>query len=83
VTAEVIGDLADLGLAGLEIDHPDHDPATRAELRGLADDLELLVTGSSDYHGSNKTVQLGQETTTPAMLDALIERASGVPVMMG
>lgn len=83
VTAEVIAELTEAGLAGVEIDHPDHDEPTRAELRGLAKDLNLLVTGSSDYHGSNKTVRLGQETTAPEMLDALIQRATGVPVMMG
>ena len=83
VTAEVIAELAEAGLAGVEIDHPDHDEATRDELRALAKDLNLLVTGSSDYHGSNKTVRLGQETTDPDMLDALIQRATGVPVMMG
>lgn len=83
VTAEVIAELAEAGLAGVEVDHPDHDEPTRDELRALAKDLNLLVTGSSDYHGSNKTVRLGQETTAPEMLDALVQRATGVPVMVG
>ncbi|HEY4452853.1 MAG TPA: PHP domain-containing protein [Pseudonocardiaceae bacterium] len=83
VTAEVIAELTEAGLSGVEVDHPDHDEPTRAELRGLAKDLNLLVTGSSDYHGSNKTVRLGQETTDPEMLDALVQRATGVPVMVG
>ena len=83
VTASVIADLADLGLSGVEIDHPDHDRPTRNELRALAADLSLVVTGSSDYHGTNKTVRLGQETTAPEMLDALIDKASGAPVVVG
>ena len=83
VTAEVVAELTEVGLSGIEVDHPDHDEPTRDELRALAKDLNLLVTGSSDYHGSNKTVRLGQETTDPDMLDALIQRATGVPVMMG
>lgn len=83
VSAEIIAELTQAGLSGIEVDHPDHDEPTRAELRGLAKDLNLLVTGSSDYHGSNKTVRLGQETTAPEMLDALVQRATGVPVMMG
>ena len=83
VNAEVIAELTEAGLSGIEVDHPDHDEPTRLELRGLAKDLNLLVTGSSDYHGSNKTVRLGQETTAPEMLDALVQRASGVPVMVG
>ncbi|HEU5469637.1 MAG TPA: PHP domain-containing protein [Actinophytocola sp.] len=81
VTAEVIAELAAAGLDGIEVDHPDHDPADRQRLRGLAADLDLLTTGSSDYHGSNKTVRLGQETTDPQMLDAIAERATGAPVL--
>ena len=48
-------ELAAAGLDGIEVDHMDHDAATRARLRGLAADLGLLATGSSDYHGSRKT----------------------------
>jgi predicted metal-dependent phosphoesterase TrpH len=83
VTPEVIVELAGLGLAGLEVDHPDHDPPTRAELRRIATDLGLVITGSSDYHGTNKTVRLGQETTAPEMLDALVERATGTQMLVG
>jgi predicted metal-dependent phosphoesterase TrpH len=83
VTEEVIVELASLGLAGLEVDHPDHDPPTRAELRRIATDLGLVVTGSSDYHGTNKTVRLGAETTAPEMLDALVERATGAQMLVG
>ncbi|MBP2320710.1 putative metal-dependent phosphoesterase TrpH [Kibdelosporangium banguiense] len=83
VTAEVIKELAAAGLTGLEVDHPDHDPATRAELRALAEDLSLVQTGSSDYHGTNKTIRIGQESTSPEALDALITRTSGVPVLPG
>ncbi|MET0134120.1 MAG: PHP domain-containing protein [Kibdelosporangium sp.] len=83
VTAEVIKELAGAGLTGLEVDHPDHDPATRAELAGLADDLELVRTGSSDYHGTNKTIRIGQESTGAAAFAALVDRTSGVPVLHG
>lgn len=83
VTAGVIADLADAGLTGLEVDHPDHDRATRAELAGLAADLGLLTTGSSDYHGTNKVIRLGQETTDPEMYHALTERATGTKVVVG
>ncbi|MGH3878478.1 MAG: PHP domain-containing protein [Actinophytocola sp.] len=83
VTAEVIKELAGLGLGGVEVDHPDHDDEARARLRGLADDLGLIATGSSDYHGTNKVLRLGQETTAPAMLDAIAERATGVEIVVG
>jgi predicted metal-dependent phosphoesterase TrpH len=83
VTAEVIKELAAAGLTGLEVDHPDHDPATRAELGALADDLSLIPTGSSDYHGTNKTIRIGQESTSQASFEALVARTSGVPVLQG
>ena len=83
VTAEVITELAAAGLHGLEVDHPNHEPDARAKLRGLAAELDLLITGSSDYHGTNKTVQLGQETTAPEMLDAIAERAAGAEILVG
>jgi predicted metal-dependent phosphoesterase TrpH len=70
-----IAELAAAGLAGIEVDHPDHVPADRAHLRGLAAELGLLVTGSSDYHGRNKVVPLGAETTDPAAYEAILAAA--------
>jgi predicted metal-dependent phosphoesterase TrpH len=84
VEAQAIAELATAGLAGLEVDHPDHAPADRALLRGLAAELDLVVTGSSDYHGTNKTTPIGAETTDPAQFEALIARANaGVDVLAG
>jgi predicted metal-dependent phosphoesterase TrpH len=65
------------GLDGLEVDHPDHDAATRERLRAVATELGLLVTGSSDYHGSVKETQLGANTTDPDVFEVLAGRASG------
>jgi predicted metal-dependent phosphoesterase TrpH len=83
VTAEVIAELAAAGLHGVEVDHPDHGPEARKQLRGLASELGLLVTGSSDYHGVHKTIHLGQESTAPEMLDAIADRATGVEILTG
>ncbi|MPZ82862.1 MAG: PHP domain-containing protein [Actinophytocola sp.] len=83
VTAEVVKELAGVGLHGVEVDHPDHDEDARAELRGLAADLDLVMTGSSDYHGTNKVIGLGQESTAPEMLDAIADRATGVEIVTG
>ena len=66
----MIVELAEAGLAGVEVDHPDHAPEDRDLLRGLAADLGLVVTGSSDYHGTNKTTPIGAETTAADALDA-------------
>ncbi|MHB8341380.1 MAG: PHP domain-containing protein [Mycobacteriales bacterium] len=77
VSEETIGAMAAEGLAGLEVDHADHDPRQRAELRTLARDLGLFVTGGSDYHGSSKTARIGDETTAPEVVDAIIATATG------
>ncbi len=83
VTADVIKELAGVGLTGVEVDHPDHDDDARDRLRRLAGDLGLLMTGSSDYHGTNKVIRLGQETTAPEMLDEIARRATGVGIVAG
>ncbi|MFF8591029.1 PHP domain-containing protein [Streptomyces sp. NPDC015220] len=72
-----IAELAAAGLDGIEVDHMDHDPDTRARLRGLAKELGLLATGSSDYHGSRKTVGLGEFTTHPEVYGEITRRATG------
>ncbi|WP_426592906.1 PHP domain-containing protein [Cellulomonas sp. McL0617] len=64
--------LAAAGLAGLEVDHRDHSAAQRARLTAIARRLGLLVTGSSDYHGSGKVNRLGENLTDPSVL-AVIE----------
>ncbi|MFD7322511.1 PHP domain-containing protein [Streptomyces sp. NPDC059875] len=69
--------LAEAGLDGIEVDHMDHDEATRARLRGLAKELGLLATGSSDYHGSRKTCRLGDFTTDPEIYGEITRRATG------
>lgn len=69
--------LATAGLDGIEVDHMDHDTATRDRLRGLAADLGLLTTGSSDYHGSRKTCRLGEYTTDPEIYGEITRRATG------
>jgi 3',5'-nucleoside bisphosphate phosphatase len=77
VPESAIADLAAAGLDGIEVDHMDHDPATRARLRGLAKELGLLATGSSDYHGSRKTCELGEYTTDPEVYGEITRRATG------
>ncbi|WP_274913457.1 PHP domain-containing protein [Streptomyces sp. WZ-12] len=72
-----IGKLAEAGLDGVEVDHMEHDAPTRARLRGLAAELGLLTTGSSDYHGSRKTCRLGEYTTDPEIYGEIVRRATG------
>jgi predicted metal-dependent phosphoesterase TrpH len=84
VSEQVIADLAAAGLAGLEVDHMDHDEAARTRLRELAADLGLFTTGSSDYHGTRKTIALGAFTTDPEAYQALLDQATGAkPITTG
>jgi 3',5'-nucleoside bisphosphate phosphatase len=83
VPDEVIADMVAAGLAGLEADHPDQEPAERDHLRSLAASLGLFVTGSSDYHGTNKVVKLGQETTAPQAYESLVAQATGLEPLTG
>ncbi|GGT09942.1 phosphatase [Streptomyces kurssanovii] len=77
VPEAAVAELAACGLDGIEVDHMDHDEETRARLRGLAKDLGLLTTGSSDYHGSRKTCRLGEYTTDPEIYGEITRRATG------
>lgn len=73
---EGLTSLREHGLAGIEVDHEDHGPEQREQLRSLARELDLVVTGSSDFHGAGKTGHdLGCNLTGPEELERLLERA--------
>jgi 3',5'-nucleoside bisphosphate phosphatase len=73
---EGLAALKEAGLVGVEVDHQDHSPAQRAELRAIAAELDLVVTGSSDFHGTGKNDhELGCNTTVPDQLERLLELA--------
>jgi len=77
LTEAAFARLQGLGLAGIEVDHQGHDAAAREQLRGIANNLGLVVTGSSDYHGAGKfDHDLGCNTTAPDELARIRELAS-------
>jgi 3',5'-nucleoside bisphosphate phosphatase len=76
---DAIRAMAAAGLAGLEVDHRDNRPADRDRLRALAAELGPLFPGASDYHGAGKDNRLGEHTTAPDVLEALLGQVtSGV-----
>jgi 3',5'-nucleoside bisphosphate phosphatase len=75
VPEPVIRAMAAAGLDGLEVDHPDQEPAERARLRALAGELGLEVTGASDCHGALYGYRLGVERTPDATVKRLLARA--------
>jgi hypothetical protein len=77
VGAEVIEAMARAGLNGIEVDHPDHPPEARERLRGLAADLGLIVTGSSDFHGTSQPQTIGAHLTGRDAYEALLSSATG------
>lgn len=81
VPDSLIEEMAQAGLAGVEVYHRDHDAAERAHGLDVAAGLGLLVTGSSDYHGSGKPNRLAENTTDPQVLAAIEEQGRGVGVV--
>jgi predicted metal-dependent phosphoesterase TrpH len=73
VSEDDIADLAAAGMAGLEAEHRDHEPAERRRLHELAAELDLLTTGSSDYHGTGKLNRIGENRTDPEVLERIIK----------
>lgn len=74
LSVELLAEMRDAGMVGLEVDHPDHDPLMREGLARVADDLGLVVTGGSDFHGDEGHT-LGAALTSPESLEALEGRA--------
>ena len=68
-------DLVAAGLNGIEVDHRDQNPDERAMLRVIARELDLVVTGSSDYHGTGKMNQLAENHTSREQWEKLESQA--------
>jgi 3',5'-nucleoside bisphosphate phosphatase len=73
----VIARLAEAGLAGIEVCHPDQDPAAREDLRALAGRLGLIATGGSDDHGEFTGYRIGSQIAPAGAYDRLLARATG------
>jgi predicted metal-dependent phosphoesterase TrpH len=72
------------GLVGIEVDHEDHVPQTRKALREVAAELDLVVTGSSDFHGAGKSGHdLACNTTAPEEYERLMALATAAAESAG
>jgi predicted metal-dependent phosphoesterase TrpH len=71
---EVVRELADAGLGGLEVYYRSFDIATVASVGGVAVALRLVATGGSDYHGDTGTyAEVHAELwVPPEVADAII-----------
>jgi 3',5'-nucleoside bisphosphate phosphatase len=78
---EVIEELAEAGLTGVEVAHPQHDEREREVLGQLARRLGLVESGGSDDHGALTGYRIGTEIAPDGAYERLIERATGaIPV---
>lgn len=81
VGEETYQEMIDAGLAGLEVDHRDNPEEGRKFLRKLASRHNLLITGSSDYHGTGKVNLLGENTTDPEVFGRIVAMGTGSRVV--
>lgn len=67
----VIPPLVEAGLGGMEVCHPDHDEVQTAHYRRMADEMGLVWTGGSDFHGNNESRPLAGRTVPLSQAAAL------------
>jgi predicted metal-dependent phosphoesterase TrpH len=65
LSAQDFAPLVAAGLNGIEVDHRDQSASERDNLRAVARELGMVITGSSDYHGNGKINRLGEHLTSP------------------
>ena len=75
VSVDSFASYAEAGLDGIEVYHRDHSADQRSLLENIALDLELVRTGSSDYHGNGKLNSLAENTTSEDQWEILESRA--------
>lgn len=79
----LLRELIDLGLGGFELGHRENTAEGKQTLRRLVNEHDLIVTGSSDYHGTGKPNLPGEFTTTDDMLERILARATGSAPVFG
>jgi predicted metal-dependent phosphoesterase TrpH len=75
VPGDLIERMAEGGMVGLEVWHPDHDDESRSTYAAMAERLGLVATSASDCHGERYGYRLGQERTDAETFRELRRRA--------
>lgn len=75
ITSETFLDLFAAGLNGIEVHHRDQSAEEQKTLTTIAQDLDLVITGASDYHGTGKLNAMAENTTHPAQWEVLEAQA--------
>ncbi len=75
---DLIPQLAQAGMIGLEAYHSDHSPEQEEHYAALAQEHDLLITAGSDYHGERGGVvfhaPIGARRIDADVVDRLFER---------
>jgi predicted metal-dependent phosphoesterase TrpH len=75
---EMLPELLDAGLMGIEVYYPSYDAVTMEYLMGVARRYRLLLTGGSDFHGPpTMRTELGSVYVPPRTVRRLKEAAAG------
>jgi len=75
VSDDYVRGLAGSGLEAIEVHCPSHSPEDEKRFLDLARELDLAVTGGSDFHGEAKPdIHLGQEAVSIVELERLKRR---------
>lgn len=75
IETEIFTELIEAGLDGIEIHHRDNAEDEKSQLIDIARQYDLVITGSSDYHGTGKMNRLAEFTTSPEEWERLEARA--------
>lgn len=68
-------DLIEEGFDGIEVYHPKHNKQRQAELKAIADERGMLVSGGTDYHGfKGRDLPMGSMEVSYELLAAIKER---------
>ena len=66
----------------MEVYHRDNSAQGKEQLLALAKEHDLIVTGSSDYHGTGKLNRLGENLTEPDMLERILAQGTGISAQL-
>ncbi|WP_150462140.1 PHP domain-containing protein [Nesterenkonia ebinurensis] len=71
-------ELVEAGMLGVEVHHRDNPPEGQQLLLDLARRRDLIITGSSDYHGiTGKPNRLGENSTEPEQVVRILQIGTG------
>jgi 3',5'-nucleoside bisphosphate phosphatase len=73
----LLAPMLDAGLAGFELGHRENLPDGIRRLQRLSRERDLIITGSSDYHGLGKPNQPGENTTSDEMVARILAAGTG------